>query len=82
MSRLSNESKLLMGQISDLKPFTGSGMITAHPWVRAFHIRGKGEEFSFFLPPLFFFLSLFFLLLISFLNRSVGCLKLPLCLEC
>lgn len=62
MSRLSNESKLLMGQISDLKPFTGSGMITAHPWMRAFHIRGKGENI--------------------FLNKNVGCLKLPLCLEC
>ena len=66
MSRLSNESKLLMGRISDLKPFTGSGRIPAHPWMRAFHIRGKGEN----------------LVLGFFFNKNVGCLKLPLCLEC
>lgn len=53
MPRLSNESKLLMGQISDLTPFPGSGMIAAHPWVRAFLFRGEGENsflFFFFLP--------------------------------
>lgn len=49
VSRLFNESKLLMGQISDLKPFTGSGAVPARPRIRVLRVRGKGES----IPPFF-----------------------------